>query len=65
MDEPDADRKLSAFFEIPVRHCFTNGEVFGSSSNLEGIAAWVPGEKAGMTLWRLLLSGTILFWGSF
>ena len=56
---PDRERKLEAFFEIPVRFCRTYGEAYATSSEMEGIAAWVPGETADMTVWRLLRSGAM------
>ncbi len=46
-------------FETPVRYCLTYGEVYAPSAALEGVAAWVPGELADMTLWRMLVSGAI------
>ena len=53
----DQERKLKAFFEIPVRFCRIYGEAYASSPGLEGVAAWVPGKTADMTVWRLLRSG--------
>lgn len=55
----DRERKIRAFFEIPVRFCRTYGEAYASSTELEGIAAWAPGETADMTVWRLLRSGAM------
>jgi len=46
-------------FETPVRYCMKYGEVYAPSAALEGVAAWVPGELADMTPWRMLLSGAI------
>lgn len=51
------ETKLASFFEIPVRFCRTYGEAYASSPALEGAAAWVPGDKADMTFWRILRSG--------
>jgi len=48
-----------AFFESPVRYGLKYGRVYAASANLEGIAAWVPGEHADMTLWRGFRSGSI------
>lgn len=56
---PDREGKMKAFFEIPVRFCSTYGEAYASSPGLEGIAGWVPGETADMTVWRLLRSGAL------
>ena len=49
-----------AFFTTPVQYCLKYGQVFAPSAQLEGIAAWVPGRYAEMTLLRLLFSGA--FW---
>jgi ribosomal protein S18 acetylase RimI-like enzyme len=59
----DASRaQRAAAFETPVRYCLRYGEVFASSENLEGVAAWVPGALAEMTLWRVVRSGAM--WAS-
>ena len=57
-DGVDPERRIGAF-ETPVRYCLKYGEVYASSAALEGVAAWVPGELADMTPWRMLLSGAI------
>ncbi len=54
-----SDPKLSAFFETPIRYCLHYGEVYATSKNLEGIAAWLPGNLAEMSFWRLIRSGAI------
>jgi GNAT superfamily N-acetyltransferase len=46
-------------FESPIKYCLKYGGVYASSEHLEGIAAWVRGEYADMTIWRLLRSGSI------
>jgi ribosomal protein S18 acetylase RimI-like enzyme len=46
-----------AFFTTPVMYSRKYGQVMASSSQLEGVAAWVPGKYAQMTLPRLILSG--------
>lgn len=48
-----------AFFESPVRYCRKYGEAYATSEHLEGIAAWVPGDYAEMTTWRVARSGAI------
>jgi len=57
--ESKIDQKFCAFFETPIRYCLKYGEVYTISENLEGIAAWVPGDLADMTVWRLIRSGAI------
>ena len=58
-DEPKNSKKLCVFYETPVRYCLKYGEVYAPSANLEGVAAWVPGDLADMTVWRLIRSGAI------
>ncbi len=58
--EPRAGQKLSFFYETPVRYCLTYGAVYAVSARLEGVAAWVPGRYAALTLWRLIRSGAVL-----
>ena len=57
--ESNLDKRFQSFFEVPVRHCLKYGEVYATSSNLEGIAGWVPGKYAHMTAWRILRSGAV------
>jgi len=59
-DEPKRDQKIRAFFETPIRYCLKYGEVYSPSENLEGIAAWVPGDLAEMPYWRVIRSGAII-----
>lgn len=47
-------------FEVPIRYCFKYGEVYATSEDFEGIAAWVSGDLADQTLWRLIRSGAII-----
>jgi len=58
-DEATIDQK-GTWFESPIRYCFKYGEVYATSPHLEGIAAWVPGDLAEMTIWRLVRSGAII-----
>ena len=58
-DAQVSDEKLLAFNETPIRYCFKFGEVYAVSRNLEGIAAWIPGELSVMTPWRLIRSGAM------
>jgi len=51
-------QKVGAF-ETPLLYCLKYGQVCATSKNLEGIAAWLPGESAAMTPWRMVRSGAI------
>ncbi|MGC9396512.1 MAG: GNAT family N-acetyltransferase [Anaerolineae bacterium] len=57
-DGANPERRVGAF-ETPVRYCLKYGEVYAPSAALEGVAAWVPGELADMTFWRVFRSGAI------
>ena len=58
--ESDIEAKFRAFFECPVRICYKYGEVYAPSEKLEGIAACIPGNLSYVTIWRSILSGTII-----
>lgn len=51
-------QKVGAF-ETPLVYCLKYGQVYATSENLEGVVAWVPGELAVMTPWRMVRSGAI------
>jgi len=46
-----------AFYSANVQYALKFGQVWASSSTLEGVAAWVPGKSASMNLLRLIFSG--------
>ncbi len=54
------DEKYSSFFELGLRYAFKYGEIIAPSTNLEGAAAWVPGELSYMTFYRMLRCGALL-----
>jgi ribosomal protein S18 acetylase RimI-like enzyme len=47
-------------FQGPIRYCLRYGSVYATSEDLEGVAAWVPGEYADMTAWRLIRCGGLI-----
>lgn len=51
-------QKIGAF-ATPLLYCLKYGQVYATSEKLEGIAAWIPGEWAAMTPWRMVRSGAI------
>jgi ribosomal protein S18 acetylase RimI-like enzyme len=57
--ESDIEKRFRAHFEVPVRYCLKYGEVYAPSKDLEGVVAWVPGQYADMTAWRIIRSGTV------
>ena len=58
--ELDINNKFRTFLATPVKYCYKFGEVYASSENLEGIAAWLPGDLSYMTMWNLIKSGSFL-----
>lgn len=54
-----APERRTGAFETPVRYGLKYGEVYAPSAALEGVAAWVPGELADMTFWRVFRCGAI------
>lgn len=58
--EDATPEQRQAFFTTPVQYGLKYGQVFAPSAQLEGVAAWVPGRYAEMTIMRLIFSGA--FW---
>ena len=57
---PDESRRrklLHYFYEFLARFGISYGEVYSTSPNLGGVTVWLPSEKAGMTLWRVIRNG--------
>ena len=51
--------KLPHSFRLVVHYGVLYGEAYATSPNLEGVAVWLPSEKADYTLWRLISSGVL------
>ena len=58
--EEDQERCRKAFFECPLRYGLKYGKAYASSPKMEGVAVWLPGRFADMSLWRMVRSGAIL-----
>jgi len=58
-DYQSACKSVQAVFEVPVKYCMKYGAAFSSSPRIEGMAAWVAGEYAGVTFWRMIVSGAL------
>lgn len=57
---PDAlerKKKLHHVLETIVRYSVSYGEVYATSPNFEGVAAWLPSDRVKMTLWQGIRSG--------
>ena len=53
------EEKLPSFFQMPITYCKTYGGTYATSENLEGIAGFMFGKYAKMSIWRLVMSGAI------
>ena len=58
LEETEIDLRRT-FFQGPVRYCSRYGKAYAPSEFIEGIAAWVPGQTADMTIWRMMRCGSI------
>jgi len=55
-DELVRERYLPRFFQYILYYCIRYGEVYATSSEIEGIAAWLPSDKFPVTVWKSLRS---------
>ena len=55
-DVSERKNRSTYFFQFMIRYALLYGEVYATSPNLEGVAAWLPSEKVHMTLWRVIRS---------
>lgn len=56
---PKRDTQLTGFFTCPVLYGLKYGKVYAPSPALEGVAAWLPGRYANMTMARMMLCGAL------
>ena len=61
---PNEERKklLSIFFEFRLKLPFQDGEVYATSSRLEGLAVWQHSSTVEGTLWKHLRAGGLGFY---
>ena len=57
--EAKFDQTLGTFFGFGLRYCLRYGQVYAPSEHLEGVAAWVSGDLADMTFWRMVRCGAM------
>lgn len=55
-DEQAREAIAHTFCFIAVSVCFKYGEVYTSSTNMEGVSAWLPPGKAPFGVWQLMNS---------
>ena len=44
-------------FAFELRYGLNYGRVFATSTNLEGVAVWLPSDRSEVTFWRAMRSG--------
>ena len=55
-DETMRQKSLPHFFQMSLYYCIKYGEIYATSPEMEGIAAWLPSDNFTMTAWKLLRS---------
>ncbi len=58
-DASERKNKSPHFFQLLVHYGVLYGEVYATSPNLEGVAVWLPSEKADMSPWGMMRSGAL------
>lgn len=58
-DDSEREKKQPVTFQSVLRYGVLYGEVYATSPNLEGVAVWLPHDKAHRTLWRNIRSGNL------
>ncbi len=56
-DASERKNKLPYLIRFLTRYGISHGEVYAISSNMEGVAVWIPSEKAARTQWRMMVNG--------
>lgn len=51
--------KMPYVYQLVLRYNLLYGRVFVNSTQLEGVAVWVPSDNLGTSSWRILVSGAI------
>ena len=50
---------LHYFFQFPIRYCLRHGEGYTLTSEIEGVALWLPSNKYPITFWRTLRTASL------
>lgn len=56
-DASERKNKLPYLIRFLTRYGISHGEVYAISPNMEGVAVWIPSEKAARTQWRMMING--------
>ena len=54
--DPNKEKILHHFMSFPVYSGIKYGEVYATSSNMEGIAVWISSIVYPLTFWKILRS---------
>jgi ribosomal protein S18 acetylase RimI-like enzyme len=60
-DAADRINILPHMFMFRLRYGLQNGEVYTTSTRLEGAAVWIPSQNSHMTPWKMLRAGGFAF----
>ena len=60
-DDPDRDKALTAFYTCPLLYGMKYGKACATSPDMEGVAVWVPGRYANMSMWGMWRSGALRY----
>ncbi len=52
---------LLYFFQFPLKYCLRYGEGYAPTSEVEGVALWLPSNKYPITFWRTLRTASLWF----
>ena len=58
-NELERAKKLPYLFQLVLSYCVRYGDVYATSPDLEGVAAWLSSDNHPMTFWRLIRSGLL------
>ena len=56
-DPEERKKKLPYFYKYRLDQAVRYGTVYATSSNLEGIAAWLPCDLKEIAMWKMMLTG--------
>lgn len=56
-DPTERKKRLPEFFNYRVRYAVLYGEVYATSSSMEGLAVWTHSDNLASTLWKTMRSG--------
>ena len=60
-NDPDKDNSLTGFYATPLLYGIKYGKAYSATPEIEGVAVWVPGKFATMTMWRMFRCGALLY----